>query len=532
MKKLGTWILHPFLFGFYPILALLAHNVMQVSLYSALRPLLFSLLLAGLLWGLFSLLMKDRYRAALAASLTLFLVFSYGHIYNLIEDIHLGGINVGRHRFLAPLLLVVYLISVWAIGRRFKPNPVVPRSLNLVGICLLIYPLVQIVSYGARAKDLPQPAGSDANQISLAASFHLPTDEAPPDIYYIILDMYTRGDALQQVFNYDNSTFLSALEQRGFYIAHCSQSNYSYTAASFTSFLNMQYLDTLSSQFAPPNTDISILEPFLQRSVVRQVLEDFRYKTVAFQTGYSMTELRDADYYLSPQSGSMKEYFLGGLTPFEALLFQTTIGDFLFAVHAFPSGMENSLFNYAYLIFRNRILYEFDQLGKVPTLPSPKFVFVHIIAPHNPFVFTASGDFVSRTTPFTLNNDIDALRLPDYKRGYADQVAYINTRILEVVDALLVNSATPPVIILQGDHGSPRVAGWETAILNAYYLPDASGMAMLYPSISPVNSFRVIFNAYFGANLPLLPDTSYRSDVVDQFSTTVQSDPNSACATP
>ena len=33
---------------------------------------------------------------------------------------------------------------------------------------------------------------------------------------------------------------------------------------------------------------------------------------------------------------------------------------------------------------------------------------------------------------------------------------------------------------------------------------------MFYPTISPVNSFRVVFNSYFGANLPLLPDRTLR----------------------
>ena len=31
----------------------------------------------------------------------------------------------------------------------------------------------------------------------------------------------------------------------------------------------------------------------------------------------------------------------------------------------------------------------------------------------------------------------------------------------------------------------------------------------MYPSISPVNSFRVILNAYFGGNLELLEDRTY-----------------------
>jgi len=49
----------------------------------------------------------------------------------------------------------------------------------------------------------------------------------------------------------------------------------------------------------------------------------------------------------------------------------------------------------------------------------------------------------------------------------------------------------------------------KTGILNAYYLPGA-GTRALYPTISPVNSFRVVFNAYFDTNLPLLPDRTLR----------------------
>jgi hypothetical protein len=32
---------------------------------------------------------------------------------------------------------------------------------------------------------------------------------------------------------------------------------------------------------------------------------------------------------------------------------------------------------------------------------------------------------------------------------------------------------------------------------------------ILYPSISPVNSFRVVLDSYFAQNLPLLEDQSY-----------------------
>jgi hypothetical protein len=40
------------------------------------------------------------------------------------------------------------------------------------------------------------------------------------------------------------------------------------------------------------------------------------------------------------------------------------------------------------------------------------------------------------------------------------------------------------------------------------YLPGVDHRA-LYPTMTPVNEFRMIFNLYFGSNLPLLPDRSY-----------------------
>jgi hypothetical protein len=40
--------------------------------------------------------------------------------------------------------------------------------------------------------------------------------------------------------------------------------------------------------------------------------------------------------------------------------------------------------------------------------------------------------------------------------------------------------------------------------LNAIHLP--TGETGLYPGITPVNTFRVVFNQVFGAELPLLED--------------------------
>jgi hypothetical protein len=48
------------------------------------------------------------------------------------------------------------------------------------------------------------------------------------------------------------------------------------------------------------------------------------------------------------------------------------------------------------------------------------------------------------------------------------------------------------------------------SILNAYYVNEETKKD-LYETITPVNSFRIIFNHYFGTNYPLLEDLSYHA---------------------
>ncbi len=66
-------------------------------------------------------------------------------------------------------------------------------------------------------------------------------DEGHPDIYYLVLDGYGRGDVLQKYYGFDNAEFLDGLRQRGFYIADKSSTNYPSTVFSLPSSLNMRY---------------------------------------------------------------------------------------------------------------------------------------------------------------------------------------------------------------------------------------------------------------------------------------------------
>jgi hypothetical protein len=106
----------------------------------------------------------------------------------------------------------------------------------------------------------------------------------------------------------------------------------------------------------------------------------------------------------------------------------------------------------------------------------------------------------------------------EYRRKYRDQVLYLAQQVETMVARILENSSRTPIIILQGDHGpGSRLFREDPArsdlrerlsILNACYFPGA-GRKRLYETITPVNTFRVLLNGYFGARLSLLADRNY-----------------------
>ena len=93
-----------------------------------------------------------------------------------------------------------------------------------------------------------------------------------------------------------------------------------------------------------------------------------------------------------------------------------------------------------------------------------------------------------------------------------DQAQFLNKKLLQAIDTILAESDVPPVIILQGDHGpwlQPKDKRmW---ILAALHLPGHNDK--LYPTITPVNFFRLVFNSYFGGKYEILEDVSYFSPV-------------------
>jgi hypothetical protein len=273
----------------------------------------------------------------------------------------------------------------------------------------------------------------------------------------------------------------------------------------------MDYLEPLGITSA--DTD-KHTEEFIKHGRVRSLFEAMGYKVFAYETKFYWTEWDDADFYLTPRSGSSDRLVQNiqhlVLNEFELLFLKTTMLRAFFDLSDSVLGTlglidQDRTIGRAFEELPRRTHYDrtrfiLDSLKEISSLDVPKFVFVHIVSPHAPFVFSLDGDFI----PEEPQDEIQA---------YRDQVLFLNRELIDIIEEILAAADPSPIIILQGDHGAIDTGGTvdETKILNAYHLPDKGG-EYLYSQISPVNSFRVIFDAYFGTDMGSLDDVSnYRS---------------------
>jgi hypothetical protein len=103
-------------------------------------------------------------------------------------------------------------------------------------------------------------------------------------------------------------------------------------------------------------------------------------------------------------------------------------------------------------------------------------------------------------------------------------LAFVNSKVSDTVDRILAASNDRPVIVLMSDHGPNIQRGLSAkdvlrvrfANFSALLLPGAPP-GLVPPSASLVNLYRRIFNHYFEAELPILPDRYYTSSYAQPY---------------
>jgi hypothetical protein len=436
----------------------------------------------------------------------------------------LGSFHLWQVSLLVVLAAGLFVLMLRLVRRRIQYSWV-NTMLICLGLVLAGWSVAQLTAF---FRTIPTPEPDALIQPIAASAAPQSAPQTSPDIYYIILDGYGRADMLQSVYGYDNTPFLQALRDLGFVVADDGRSNYAQTVLSLGSSLNMQYLEVMSETMGDspawwPVRDV------LQHSQVRQFLEERGYRTVFTGSLFDFTDIHDGDEYWNPFAVQLNN-FESGFVRFTSLSALQGLDRFV----AYPS----------YATHRRMIQANFSALSQIAASPGPKFVFAHIIAPHPPFVFDADGNPVDPDYPFTM---VDKMRVildeATYKQSYIAELQYVNAQVLAMLRAILEDSSAAPVILIQGDHGPGLYLDSESAadsclyerysIFSAYYLP-GPGSERVPGTISPVNSFRMVFNRYFASGLPLLPDRNYFSpssrfytfeDVTDEIGTTCATNP-------
>ena len=470
-----------------------------VSPYSALRSLAVAIVGAGVIWLVAGLATRSFGIGAFVASGVIGLLWSKQLAVGMAETVDRIGILAalwGGLIVLAGLLVVRIIRRRW---HRFDRDGLT-LLLNRAALLLLVATLLVGLANGhlaALGDDLDQgvafgqwPAGEEDS-----------TAERP-DMYVILLDGYPRADVLEYAFGWDNTAFVESLAARGFTVAQESRSDYLWTHTSLPSALNLAYVEQIPAmqraiEGSAPRQPT--LRTTVADSVAFQVAREHGYVTASVGGGFEELAPRRADVYLDG----------GQLNEFELSLLESTFASNLLNLVApdFASGQHRARIE-ANLEFLPRIA---DRGDRDPTL-----VFAHVPAPHQPAVVGASGEPVAVpiSANFFADSPTERGEDPDeFADRYRGQLAYLNDRVLDTIDAIVERSSVPPVIVLFADHGSASQVDWtqteiedadparlleRTGTLFAALTPGRDG---IFPDdITPVDLFRLLYDAYLGTD--------------------------------
>ncbi len=502
MKKF--WIVHPILFSLYPVLFLFSYNIHQYREEVLGMPIILSLLFGAIIYFICYLIFRKIQPAAILASGFILIFFSYSRIQDQVKNlyINLGSFALGPDKVLLILFPVVLAIIIVIIFKFKSYLRSINKVLNIIAIVLVSFSIFNISLFEIKTGRI----------LTLELDFGLSGEDETtkitdkPDIYYFVFDRYG-GDKTMQLYGYDNSGFLNYLKSKGFYIADKATSNYPKTFLSLGSSLNFGYVNYLTEKTNGGGTsDESIVTPLVKNNKVIKFLKKKGYKYIHIGSGWDPTRTNknaDKNFILKGGSYPYEDEFSNGVlhTTLASPILKTLFPDTT-AVSQNPKLNDH----------RSRVLYEFQTLEEIPKIPGPKFVFMHVLLPHDPYVL-----------------DKNCMPIPEEitekkseTQNYINQLQCTNKLIEKSVNSILEKSSTLPIIVLTADEGPrpqinkvPGKLSWVEAsdesinekfpILAAFYLPGLKENP-IYPTITPVNNFRVIFNSYFGTKYSLLPD--------------------------
>jgi hypothetical protein len=482
----------------FPTIFFYSNNVALLPLSSLARMIAFNIFFAVGLYLVFFIFSK-RQSVQAANSTFIFLVFFnvYSAIYNYLLNLDVIRIE---HYTLLPFLLLLAVYSAYFITKVSAPR--FWNGAFFILSVLLIFNAVKIIPAEiakGRMPDVIIPLEENSNV--------LVTDKDHPDIYFIILDEFAGFDAMRDYWNYTGvDQFSDFLNSKGFYVIENSHGNSTDTLHLMAERLNYQEYSYDPSS----HENIPIYDAAIADNSVMRFLKSNGYTTVVFderRLGYPGIHSIKADYLYEFGSNSIPHTGMSIGVLKDIGFYFDDFGELVVAktmLSAYPEIYTNN--NPGVSEHGDMIYFTVNKLANLDEIRSPKFVYVHLLLPHFPFMFDESGNVTTIDRYWNWNYYID-----NYK--YSIQIAE------KMIDGILSDAdpERPPVIILQSDHGArnlpvPSRKGsatlenypekYKTLILNAIYMPgyDTSSLPQ---DFDPINTFPIVFNHYFDANIPL-----------------------------
>ena len=481
-------LLLPLAVSAYPVLFLYGRNARILSLKDIGLPLGMAMLAAVAGFGLFYLFQRRQATASLSMAVFMAIYYLYGGLYNGLVALDRFPV---RHFILLPVVVSLGIYAGYFLSLiRVDIVAVLQKialwvSLGLVGFNLVLIAPVEIQKAAATAV----PAAAPPSNGALAAS-HLTSGKKLPDIYYIIFDEYVGFQAMRDYWH-DNSVdqFAAFLAQNHFFLAPDSHSATINTLSEMASRLNLhQYMET---------TDPVIMTAALQNNKVMAILKSYGYTTVSINMAIQGIKA-DRSVTFSPQA-------VLGMGPDEFL--QTFVHGTM--ADAFGNLILNG--NSEAIGQKEAIQYALAQTTAQPHGSSPRFIYTHLLLPHEPFIFDKNGNLLPPQDFYDWH----------YYQGqyqYTTRVAeQLVTKILAQADP-----SNPPVIILQSDEGARNLQSrtsshivingvlqnyptdYYSLILNAMYLPGMD-TSSLPPDLAPIQTFALVLNHYLDAGVAVDP---------------------------
>ena len=516
--KKNSKIFHPFLIAFFPIIAVYSVNIGLIQLEQFILPTILIIGSAFLFFLCLKYVLKNGKKAALIISLAFIIFFSFGHTYNILNQANASDIDLGSNKILLPIFTILFGIGTFLIIKTKRTLDNATSIVNTISIVFIavIAVMVGIEMFGCDECLIQQDTSwefdfNSTEKIDFSPhfeehSFAISEYDTLPNVYYIILDGYPRNDVLKEHMNFDNNEFTNILKQRGFHVAENSYANYSFSSQSISSTMNMGYVNFLADQFGEDSREYN---PLLGKDVGlyadNQVIKNFKLM------GYKVVKIGSAATYihkmpLADLSPCYKTIHLMDNRLFDAVGRTSMIGYF---IERWSEEQQRQI-----------VLCGFEELPKINDYFEERiFVWSHLTLPHFPLIFGPNGEPITPgTSLLTMNHPEYTDDSWDVKQQFVQQIQFTNKKSIEFIDKILENEKRS-IIIIQSDHGSAFGINLQDPTdddvfqrlsnFNAIYFPDEKHREMLTYDRTNVNTFRIVFNTYFGSDYEMLEDKTY-----------------------